>query len=351
MGKQGKGGSAKPTAFAPDPADATDELRCTVLRLVRSGDSAGIAKWLAEAPFATAAAAVDSRLCETESAAALRKLSGAGLSALAGRRVCRFYLLGDSDTLGAYYAGTVTAVLPPGTAGAAFRARVRYSDGEDGDLDADALADCILPDPKLVTNGWTPLHVAAVNGRVDVAQALLRVSSASAGAKAHHIPQLLAAEKAAAAAPVARGGGGGRGASASASATEVTDENALLTPAELALLRGHTELAALLARHAAAAPAPGGAPVAARRAPCAYPRCAGLPAAALAPSYCYYPPPPAEQGRPQGPFCVTCLAGWRKHFPLTHTVWAPPATGPTDARATTYELALADAIVCGALDM
>lgn len=349
MGKQGKGGSAKPAAFAPDPADATDELRCTVLRLLRSGDAAGIAKWLAEAPFATAAAAVDSRLGETESAAALRKLSGAGLSALAGRRVCRFYLLGDSDTLGAYYAGTVTSALAPG---GAFRARVRYSDGEDGDLDADALADCILPDAKLVAaNGWTPLHVAAVHGRADVAETILRVSSASAGKKANHIPQLLAAENAAAAAPFARGGGGGRGASAAAgTATEVTDD-ALLTPAELALVRGHTELAALLARHAAAAPAPGGAPVAARRAPCAYPRCAGLPAAALAPSYCYYPPPPAEQGRPQGPFCVTCLAGWRKHFPLTHTVWAPPATGPTDARATTYELALADAIVCGALDM
>jgi hypothetical protein len=347
MGKQAKGGSAKPAAFAPDPADATDELRCTMLRLMRTGDSASLAKWLAEAPFATAAAAVDSRLGETESAATLRKLSGAGLAALAGRRICRFFLLGDSDTLGAYYAGTVTGVLP----GGAFRARVRYSDGEDGDLDADALADCILPDPKLLTHGWTPLHVAAVHGAADVAQALLRVSSASAGAKANRIPQLLAAERAAAALPSSRGGGGGRGSSAAAGATEVTDESALLTPAELALVRGHTELAALLARHAAAAPAPGGAPVAARRAPCAYPRCAGLPAAALVPSYCYYPPPPAEQGRPQGPFCVTCLAGWRKHFPLTHTVWAPPATGPTDARATTYELALADAIVGGALDM
>lgn len=347
-----RGASAKPQAFAADPADAADELRCTLLRLVRSGDAAGVTHWLAEAPFAAAAAAVDCRLAETESAAQLRKL---GAASLVGRRVCRFYLLGRSDTRGAFYAGTVLGASPDnggdGETSTAGMFRVSYSDGEEGDLDAEQLADCILPDPARLEHGWTMLHVAAVHGNADVAEALLRISTASLSAKANRITKLLATESASAAATLARGGGGGRAFAKSAGAA-VSDDAALLTPLEVAEMRGHKDpaLVQLLRARATSAPATAAKSAAfTRRPPCAFARCAGLATTAAAPMYCYYPPPPAEPGRAQGPFCVGCLAGWRKHFQPGHVIWPPPATGPADPSATTLEAALADAVRCGAL--
>ena len=93
---------------------------------------------------------------------------------LVGRRVCRYYVLGRS-TAGAYYAGTVLGVTPDGEA-----VRVLYSDGIEGTLDAEDLAECLIHKPDQEEEGWTPLHVAAAYGHAAVAAELLRYCPAEA---------------------------------------------------------------------------------------------------------------------------------------------------------------------------
>jgi hypothetical protein len=132
---------------------AADVLRCTLLRLVRAGDAGAVASLLAAAPAAAAVAAVDSRTERAvETAEQLRAL---GAARLQGRRVCRFFLHGRSATQGAFYAGEVLGgarggnnqKVPCGGGGQhpPLRVRVRYSDGEVGELGAEELAECIMP--------------------------------------------------------------------------------------------------------------------------------------------------------------------------------------------------------------